>query len=209
MKILVIGAARGIGAALAAQAIQEGHSITALVRNPGKMSRGAGDARIIKGDIRDRDSVALAVAGQDAVCITIGIGPAFKPVTVFSEGTSVVVDAMKKGSVGKLICVTGIGAGDSRGHGGFLYDRIVFPVFLKRIYEDKDIQESIVRNSSLEWTIVRPGFLTNGPVTGRYRVITDLTGIRCGNISRGDVAHFIIREIESMKYAGRTPLLTY
>lgn len=209
MKILVIGAARGIGAALAAQAVQEGHSITALVRSPEKMSPGAQDMRMIEGDIRDKDSVSIAVAGQDAVCITIGIGPAFKPVTVFSEGTSVVVDAMKRESVRKLVCVTGIGAGDSRGHGGFLYDRIVFPIFLERIYDDKDIQERIVRNSSLEWLIVRPGFLTNGPVTGRYRVITDLTGVRCGNISRGDVAHFILGEMKSMSYAGQAPLLTY
>jgi putative NADH-flavin reductase len=209
MKLLVIGAASGIGAALAAQAALEGHSTTALVRSPEKVKPGSQDMRIIKGDIRDKDSVSSAVTGQDAVCITIGIGPAFKPVTVFSEGTSVVVDAMKRESVGRLVCVTGIGAGDSKGRGGFLYDRIVFPIFLRRIYEDKDIQESIVRNSSLEWLIVRPGFLTNGPVTGRYRVLTDLKGIKCGKISRGDVAHFILRELESMKHAGQTPLLTY
>ncbi len=209
MKLLVIGATRGIGAALAAQAVKDGHSITALVRSPEKMRPGAQGMNIIKGDIRDKHSVSIAVAGQDAVCITIGIGPAFKPVTVFSEGTSVVVDAMKRESVRKLICVTGIGAGDSKGHGGFLYDRIVFPIFLRRIYEDKNIQERIVRNSSLEWLIVRPGFLTNGPITEKYRVLTDLTGIKCGNISRGDVAHFILREMKSMNYAGQTPLLTY
>jgi putative NADH-flavin reductase len=149
------------------------------------------------------------VAGQDGVCITIGINPAFGPVTVFSEGTALVVEAMKRESVPKLICVTGIGAGDSRGHGGFLYDRIVFPILLKRIYEDKDVQESIVRSSSLEWVIVRPGFLTNGPVTGRYRALTDMTGVTCGSISRGDVARFILRELESMEHAGQALLLTY
>ncbi len=209
MKLLIIGATRGIGAVLAAEAVKKGHEVAALVRNPEKMSRGSKKIRIIKGDIRDEDSVSAAVAGQDAVCVTIGIGPALKPVTVFSEGTSVVVDAMKRGSAGKLICVTGIGAGDSKGHGGFLYDRIVFPILLRRIYEDKDIQESVVRNSSLDWVIVRPGFLTNGPVTGRYRVLTDLSGIKCGSISRGDVAHFILGEMQEMKYAHQTPLLTY
>ena len=69
--------------------------------------------------------------------------------------------------VDKLICVTGIGAGDSKGHGGFLYDKILNPLFLKTIYEDKDIQEKMVQDSTLEWLIVRPGFLTNGAVTGK------------------------------------------
>ncbi|MEW6144823.1 MAG: SDR family oxidoreductase [Thermodesulfobacteriota bacterium] len=208
MKLLVVGASSGIGAALAEQAVREGHGVTALVRRPERMRPGAVGVRIVKGDIRDKDKVSAAVAGQDAVCITIGINPSFRPVTVFSEGTRAVVEAMKRHSVRKLICVTGIGAGDSRGHGGFLYDRIVFPILLKRIYEDKDVQESIVRNSSLEWVIVRPGFLTNGPVTCRYSVLTDLTGVTCGSISRGDVAHFILRELESMKHAGQTLLLT-
>jgi putative NADH-flavin reductase len=208
MKLLVIGATRGIGAVLTGQAVKEGHIVTALVRRPEKMRTTIKDIRIINGDIRDAGPVSEAVAGQDAVCITIGTGPSFKPVTVFSEGTRAVVGAMKRAAVAKLICVTGIGAGDSRGHGGFLYDRIIFPIFLKTIYEDKNIQESIVRESGLEWVIVRPGFLTNGPVTGRYRVLTDLRGIKCGSISRGDAAHFILRELESMTHAGQTPLLT-
>jgi len=116
---------------------------------------------------------------------------------------------MKREAVSRLICVTGIGAGDSRGHGGFLYDKIVFPIFLKTIYEDKDIQESLVRGSGLKWLIVRPGFLTDGPVTGKYRVLTDMRGVKCGRISRGDVASFILRELGDMKHEGQTPLLTY
>jgi putative NADH-flavin reductase len=209
MKLLVVGASRGIGRELAERAAREGHSVTALARRPGGIKPGAEGVRTVKGDIRDKDKVAAAVAGQDAVCIAIGINPAFGPVTVFSEGTRTVVEAMERHSVRKLICVTGIGAGDSRGHGGFLYDRIVFPIFLKRIYEDKDAQETIVRSSSLDWVIVRPGFLTNGPVTGRYRALADLAGVTCGSISRGDVAHFILRELGSMEHAGQTPLLTY
>lgn len=209
MKLLVIGASRGIGRELAEQAVEGGHSVTVLARHPEKMKPAPDAIGVVRGDIRDKGSVSIAVSGQDAVCITIGIGPTLKPVTVFSEGTRVVIDAMKRETVSKLICVTGIGAGDSRGHGGFLYDKIVFPIFLKTIYEDKDIQESVVRGSGLEWLIVRPGFLTNGPVTGKYRVLTDMTGVKCGRISRGDVAHFILRELKDMKYAGQAPLLTY
>ena len=84
--------------------------------------------------------------------------------------------------------MTGIGVGDSKAHGGFLYDKIVHPILLKTIYEDKNIQEDLVKESGLEWVIVRPGFLTNGPLSGKYRVLTDLIRVKAGKISRADVA---------------------
>lgn len=209
MKLLIIGASRGVGARLLEQSLDRGHQVTALARSPNEIKSESQNLRIIKGDIRDAEAVKAAVKGQDAVCIAIGIGPTRKPVSVFSEGTKNVVEAMTVNSVGRLICVTGIGAGDSRNHGGFLYDCIIYPLLLKSIYEDKDIQESIIKESSLNWLIVRPGFLTDGPVTGKYRAITDLTGIKAGKISRSDVAHFILEQLDSTSLTGKTPLLTY
>ena len=164
---------------------------------------------VINGDIRDREAVSRAVENQNAVCITIGIHPTRKPVTVFSEGAKIVIEAMRHSGVKQLICVTGIGAGDSKNHGGFFYDRIFNPLLLKTIYEDKDRQEALVRNSNLDWVIVRPGFLTNGPLTGTYRVLVDLEGVRAGKISRADVAHFILSEIKEKAYLLKTPLLTW
>jgi putative NADH-flavin reductase len=164
---------------------------------------------MIKGDIRDRDAVTSAADDQDAVCITIGINPTRKPVTVFSEGAKTVIEALTNADANQLICVTGIGAGDSKNHGGFFYDRIFNPLLLKTIYEDKERQEALVRNSNLEWVIVRPGFLTNGPLTGTYRVLIDLAGVTAGKISRADVAHFILNEIKEKAYLSKTPLLTY
>lgn len=209
MRILIIGATSGIGARLLEQSPDRGYAATVLARKPERVSAGAEDTRIIAGDIRDADAVHEAVKHQDVVCVTIGISPAFKPVSVFSEGTRNVISAMNRHDVNKLVCVTGIGAGDSRNHGGFLYDRIVLPLLLKNIYEDKDRQESIIKNSGLDWLIVRPGFLTDGPLTGRYRAVTDYRGVTAGKISRSDVAHFILEEIESTRYFGSTPLLTY
>jgi putative NADH-flavin reductase len=80
---------------------------------------------------------------------------------------------------------------------------------LKTIYEDKDRQEELVRNSDLEWVVVRPGFLTNKPLTGTYRALTELQGVTAGKISRADVAHFILSEIKEKAYLFKTPLLTY
>jgi putative NADH-flavin reductase len=209
MNILIVGATRGIGLQLLKQALEHGHTVTALVRDPQKLSIQHDRLKVIKGDILDRDSVDLAMVDQDAVCCTLGTLPTRKPVTVFSEGTQNLLEAMKMAGVRRLICVTGIGAGDSQGHGGFLYDRIFNPLLLKTIYEDKDRQETLIKVSDVDWVIVRPGFLTNGPLTGKYRALIDLTGITAGRISRADVAHFMLQQLESDEYLRQTPLLTY
>ena len=208
MNILIVGATRGIGRQLLEQALTSGHTVTALVRNPQRLATQHERLRVIKGDILDSDSVALAMVGQDAVCCTIGVKVPWIRVTVFSEGTKNLLQAMKKTGVKRLICVTGIGAGDSKGHGGFLYDCIFYPLLLKPIYADKDRQESLIKASDVDWTIVRPGFLTNGPLTKNYRKLTNMTGVTAGRISRADVAHFFLKELESKQYPRQTPLLT-
>ena len=208
MNILIVGATRGIGRQLLEQALVSGHAVTALVRNPQRLAIQHERLKVIKGDILDSDSVARAMAGQDAVCCTIGVKAPWIRVTVFSEGTKNLLQAMNKTGVKRLICVTGIGAGDSKGHGGFLYDYIFLPLLLKPIYADKDRQESLIKASNVDWTIVRPGFLTNGPLTKNYRKLTDMTEVTAGWISRADIAHFILEELESKQYLRQTPLLT-
>jgi putative NADH-flavin reductase len=208
MNIMIVGATRGIGRQLLEQALTSGHAITALVRDPRRLAAQHERLRVVKGDILDPDAVAAAMAGQGAVCCSIGVKAPWIRITVFSEGTRNLLQAMKKTRVRRLVCVTGIGAGDSRGHGGFLYDRIFYPFLLKPIYADKDRQEALIRASDAEWTIVRPGFLTNGPLTKNYRALTDLTGITAGWVSRADVAHFMLKELESKQYLRKAPLLT-
>lgn len=209
MKLLIIGASQGTGLALLQQALQANHDVTIVARHPETLDNHQPQLKIIKGSILDKNIIEQAVEVQDAVCITIGTKPTFKPVTVYSEGTKIVVAAMQELACRRLLCVTGLGAGDSKGHGGFLYDKIFNPLLLGTIYEDKDRQEAIVRQSGLEWEIVRPGFLTNGPLTGNYRVLTDLKGVTAGKISRADVADFLLKEASNMHYGLKTPLLTY
>jgi hypothetical protein len=108
-----------------------------------------------------------------------------------------------------LIAVTGVGTGDSKGHGGFVYDFLFYPIVLRRMYADKDRQERIIKNNLNRWIIVRPGFLNNGPRTGCYRALTDLRGIHGGKISRADVADFILSQAKSPQFIGQTPLLIY
>ncbi len=209
MKLLLIGASQGIGFELLQQSLQAGHEVTLIARNPDRLEVKHERLTVFKGGILDQGVIEQAIHGQDAVYITIGTKPTRKPVSVYSAGTKTVIQAMKQSSCRRLLCVTGIGAGDSRGHGGFVYDKIINPLLLKTIYEDKDRQEAIVRQSELDWEIVRPGFLTNGAHTGKYRILTNLIGVKAGNISRADVADFMLREAAEMQYSKQTPLLTY
>jgi putative NADH-flavin reductase len=209
MKIAIIGVSRGIGAELLNAAIEEGHEVTALVRDPAKLNISIPGLKVITGDILDPSSVATAIAGQETICVCIGIPPTRKPVDVFSRGTQNILNAIGNESNQKLILVTGIGAGDSKGHGGFFYDRILNPLLLATNYADKDRAESIVKASNMDWLIVRPGFLTNGSRTGKYRVIENLSGVTAGKISRADVADFILKQLASPTYFGKTPLITY
>ncbi|MEH2416717.1 NAD(P)-dependent oxidoreductase [Nostoc sp.] len=209
MKILVIGATGPTGQQIVEQGLAQGHQVTALVRNPDKFEMQHNSLQIVKGDILDPASLD-AVQQQDAVISSLGtkkIG--LEPVTVLSEGTKNLLQAMERHSVKRLICITGLGAGDSKGHGGLLYDKLILPLILRRIYDDKDRQEAEIRQSNLDWVIVRPGILTNDPAKGNYRVLTDLTGVTAGKISRADVAAFVLQQITDDRYLYQTPLVCY
>jgi len=208
MKVLVIGGTRGTGREVVAAAHAAGHELTLLARNAERISLPVTGVRVVVGDAGDADDIERAVAGQDAVVWTVGVGPTRRPVHLFSRSTQFLLAAMAKYRVRRLVCVTGIGAGDSRGHGGFFYDRIVQPLFLKTVYEDKDRQEAMLRGSDVDWTIVRPGTLTNGPATGFARALTDLEGVAAGKVSRADVAAFIVENLETGEFRRTTVLLT-
>ena len=210
MNITIIGASKGIGKEVLKQSLQAGHNVTVLARNPEKIDIKDENLTIVKGDFLDYDSVAQSVKNADAVIISVGAMPTRKPVNLFSEGTKHLLEAVKQGNIHPLIiAVTGIGAGDSKGHGGFFYDKIFKPLLLKTMYEDKDKQEQILMNGYDNWVIVRPGMLTNGKLTGKYRALTNLEGINGGKISRADVAHFILEQAANPTYLKQTPLLIY
>lgn len=208
IRILVIGGTSGIGLETVKLALERGHTVTAMARRPERMTLNHERLDTHKGDILDAEAVVAALAGHDAVVSTIGIGPTRKPITLFSDGISNVLAAMQELGVQRLIAVTGIGAGDSRGHGSFVYDNFTQPLLLKTIYADKDREEALIQASDTDWTIVRPGFLNDDARETRYRVIGDMEGITSGDIARADVAHFIVAALESRSYQGATVLLT-
>jgi putative NADH-flavin reductase len=208
MKILIIGATGPTGQELVSQGASLGHEVTAAARDP-KSANLPAHIRLLAADVMDRASLVAAVQGQDAVVSSLGSKIRREPTTLFSEGTRNLIAAMDGAGVRRFVCITGVGAGDSRMHGGFLYDRIIQPLLLKEIYLDKDRQEAIIRQSDLVWTIVRPGTLTNGGRTDKVRALTDLTGSTIGKISRADVASFILGHLSDESSFGSTINLTY
>jgi putative NADH-flavin reductase len=210
-KLLVIGASRGIGLETVKAALRAGHSVRALARSGANIAIQNTGLEKVSGDALDRDAVRKALEDVDVVIQTLGVDfslqAIFERTNLFSQSTRILVDAMQAAGVQRLIAVTGLGAGDSRGHGGFLYDAVAFPLLLKRVYDDKDVQEWIIRYSGLEWTIVRPGLLTDRPATGQYRVLTKPKDWRFGVINRADVADFLVRQIDDRALIGSTPLL--
>jgi putative NADH-flavin reductase len=210
-KVLVIGASRGIGLETVKALLASGCDVRALARKAQAIP--IEDARLEKldGDALDGATIERALVGVSAVIQSLGVAVSpeavLKGTTLFSKATRVLVDAMRASTARRLIVVTGFGAGDSRGHGGFLYDAVLFPLLLKRVYDDKDVAEQIVRASGLDWTIVRPGGLTNGPATGHYRVLVEPASWRAGMISRADVADFLAKQVADTAYIGKTPEL--
>ncbi len=208
MNLLVIGS-RGIGGQVIKQSLEIGHTVRLLSRNPEKTGLTGNGLTFYKGDALNPSDVTEASRGIDAVINAMGIPPTGNEVNSFSLSAANIIDAVQKNNVKVFIAVSGIGAGDSKGHGGIFYDRVINPMLLKKVYEDKDRMEAIIKKSAINWIIVRPGFLTNGPLTQKYRALTDLTGVKCGYISRADCAHFILDQAASRTFIKQTPLITY
>ena len=207
MNMTIIGATKGIGKEVLKQALSKAINITVLVRNPSKLDLKK-NVNVVAGDFKSFDSVKEAVNVADIIVITVGVLPTRRDVNVFSKGTRNVISSIKELKTSPLIiAVTGIGAGDSEGHGGFAYDKIFKPLLLNTIYKDKNRQEDILRKEYDNWIIVRPGFLTNGNKTDNCKALTNLKGIKAGKISRGDVASFILKQVENPTFLKQTPLL--
>jgi len=207
-RILVIGATGGTGRLIVSKALARGHEVTAMVRSPDK----AGDltgARLVVGDVREEKALRQALKAQDAVVSALGTPASpFREVTLLSTATRALVEAMKTEHVSRLVSITGLGAGDSAGHGGFLFDKVIFPLLLKKVYADKNRQEAIIRNSGLDWVIVRPSVLNDKPGRGAIRALTDLSGFHGGSIAREDVATFVLDQLHSDTWLHRSPLIT-
>jgi putative NADH-flavin reductase len=205
MKVLVVGATGATGIELVQQAAAAGHEVTALARDPAKVPERSG-VRAVQGDVLEPATLVPAVAGQDAVLNVIGARKD-SPADIRTVGMRHLVAAMKEQGVGRLVAISSFGAGDSHGQGGFMYSKVIAPLFLKKIIADQDGSEEVVKASGLEWTIVRPTRLTDGPGTGKWDVIATGGGMGA-KIARADVAAFMLQALGDATYVGKAPGIT-
>lgn len=209
-RILVMGGSQGIGLAVCRAAVARGHRVRAMSSNGRLPADIGGDCEAFIGDARSADDVMRALTGIDVVVQALGVPPSLdfilKPVTLFSEATRVLLPAMTKAGVGKLVAVTGFGAGDSHDAINIL-QRLPFRLIFKNAYDDKSIQEVLIAASDLEWLIVRPGVLMNCSLSGNYKVLTRSSEWRNGVVARADVADFILQRIEANTLNREKPVI--
>lgn len=212
MRLLVFGATGGTGRQVVTQALEEGHTVTAFVRDSSKLDIRHPQLAIVHGNVLDVISVQRAMKGHDAVLSSIG-APANKTGTIRSEGTKNIIAAMQRSGIRRFICQTSLGYGDSvktLDRTPFYFKYLIVPFLLKKGFADHALQESYVKQSSLDWTIVRPGNLTDGAHTGRYQhgfQATDKT-IQV-KVSRADVADFMLKQLHDNTYLQQTPGISY
>lgn len=157
----------------------------------------------------------LALSGSFNLLLRIGVPLLILLIfarrkTTLSNGTKNILKAMEKLGVKRFTCESSLGVGDSKGRLGLLYTYVLIPLFLRGLFADKQIQERIIKDSALDWVIVRPAALTNGPRKGVYS-----HGESIGNwlftrkISRSDVADFMLKQLTDKKYLHMTPSVAY
>jgi putative NADH-flavin reductase len=207
MKLLIFGSTGRMGGHLVTQALEQGHEVTAFVRDPSKISVTHKNLKIFQGNVMNPSDVARAMPDHDAVLVALGSG---RKGNVRSEGTRNVINAMERTGIQRLICQTTLGAGDSADNLNFFWKHIMFGWFLKEAYADHQTQEAYIMQSKLKWTIVRPAAFTDGPVTGNYRhgfASTDKNITL--KISCADIAHFMLKQLNEDHYLRKTPGLSY
>ena len=206
MNVVIFGANGPTGRLLTKQALAKGHTVRAITRHPGAFPLQHERLQVIGGDVFDAASVSDAVAGQDAVLSTLGVPFSRKPITVYSQGTRHILDAMRRHNLRRFICVSSSATDpDVRFHdtqGGFFFEKILKPVMIltvgRTLYEDMQRMEHMVKESDVAWTIVRPAGLFETPAVTPYQMAEACIDGRF--TSRTDLADCILQQLTTDRY---------
>src|SRR5262245_31812105 len=169
MRIAVFGASGATGGELVAQALSQGHSITALLRDPDRLNIRSIDVRAVQGDVANNDAVELTIHGQNAVLCALGAATPLRRDPTLVLGIQHIVNAMRQMRTRRLVYMSFLGVRDGRLQLSLIGRMIVAPFMLRNVVADHEAKERINQDSELDWIIVRPPRLTNGPRRGRYR----------------------------------------
>ncbi|MFI6041005.1 NAD(P)-dependent oxidoreductase [Nocardia sp. NPDC051321] len=197
MGFVVFGASGPTGLQVVQQAIDKGYEVTAAVRRPDEFPLTAPSLQVVRVDALDAESVENAVAGQDAVISILGGKYTMKPVSIFSEGLGNILPAMATHNVKRLVCVSSVCVPGKAAPGEtFLFRAALLPILRtlgRTAYFDMGRMEEIVRNSGLDWTIVRASGLFDGTRVTDYTIAA--SSIPGRYTSRADLADALLREV--------------
>jgi putative NADH-flavin reductase len=191
MRLFILGATGGTGRQLIGQALARGHQVTAFVRSPEKLGARQQGLSVQQGDPRDAAALNLALSGHDAVLSALG-PPGPRRSTILRDSARSTVSAMQSAGIRRLLIVSAAILFEDMGVLAALLRRTL----LRNVVVGSGEMEQIVTASNLEWTIVRPPRLTNAPPTGRYQVADNRYPPGKQTLSRADVAHFLLDELD-------------
>ena len=208
MKLVVFGASGGTGREIVGQALEQGHEVTAFVRDPKKLQIKDSRLHVIEGDaLKDQAAIAEAIAGKDAIICALGVANSLKSNGLIAGSLAAIVPAAKKHNARRLILISAFGVGDSSRNAP-LVPRLMYRLLLGDIYRDKKVGEDIVKTSGLDWTIVHPVMLTTGRKTETYRSGERLSLSGIPKISRADVAHFALAQLTNKTFLRKTAVIS-
>jgi putative NADH-flavin reductase len=211
MKVVIFGASGGTGRELVVQALAAGHEVSTFARRLDSVPQAAG-LHVFQGDVLDREAVAIAIAGQDAVLSALGARTLGKS-DLLERAITHILEGMHTFGVRRLIVLGAAGALHEANHRQTLLRRISFRLFastmLRYPLADSAAQERRIENSDVEYTVVHPPRLLDTPRTSQYRVETE--GLPPGGfqISRADVAEFMLKQLTDSTYLRGGPYVAY
>jgi putative NADH-flavin reductase len=210
MKVVVFGASGATGRELVRQALTQGQDVTAFVRNPPRLDIRSDNLRVVQGNVMSRSAVDRAVEGQNAVLCALGAATPLRRDRTLVEGIQQIVAAMDRRGVPRLVYLSFLGVREGRWQLSLIGRTVVAPLLLRNVVADHEDKERIIRDSRLDWIIVRPPRLTNGLGRGHYRHGVDIRAASLvPRISRADVADFMLRQLTDDTYVRRTPAVMY
>jgi putative NADH-flavin reductase len=209
MKLIIFGSTGGTGRQIVAQALEQGHDVTAFARSPEKLNQKHEKLKVVQGNVLDFASLERAIQGQDVVLCALGMSMKDKTM-LRANGTKNIIRAMEKTGVKRFICQSSAGVGDSSATLPFLMKYLIVPFILRRSFADHEIQENYIKESQLDWIIVRPAALTDGEHTGSYQHgYTADNKTVTNKISRADTADFMLKQLSDNQYLHKTPCISY
>jgi len=211
MQLTVFGGTGGTGAQFVRAALDAGHTVTAAARDPAKIQTVQERLRTVRADVLDPLSLDGTVDGADAVVSTLGAPNGREPTTVYSTGVANILDAMRHAGVRRF---TGVSAQPVRPRAevDLLERLVVYPILYRLFgasYADMARMEQVLHRSDVDWTVVRPPRLTDGPATGRYRIAVNGRLRRGSSISRADLAAAMLRLLDDPRAVRATVDVAY